>query len=184
MEDSSIVELYWTRAEAAIAETAKKYGRYCHAIAYNVLYDNEDADETVNDTYLDAWNSMPPHRPGILATFLGKITRRLSIDRLRSKLARKRGGGEVQVSLDELGACICSCSSIEETIELRELSETVNCFLSRLSAQERDVFVCRYWFLASIRDIAMQFDTSEGRIKTMLYRTRKKLHDYLRKEGY
>lgn len=184
MEDSSIVELYWARAEAAIAETAKKYGHYCRTIAYNVLSNSEDADEVVNDTYLNAWDSMPPHRPNILSTFLGKITRRLSIDALRSKLALKRGGSEAQISLEELGECFSSGRSIEETVELRELSKAVNGFLSRLPEQERDVFVCRYWFLSSVRDIAKRFETNEGRIKTMLYRTRKKLHDYLREEGY
>lgn len=184
MEDSRIVDLYWARSEAAIGETAAKYGRYCHTIAYNLLSDHQDADETVNDTYLDAWDSMPPHRPSVLSTFLGKITRRLSIDRLRSRRAQKRGGGELWISLEELGDCVASKDSLEDKVQLRELVKTVNGFLSGLPKEERDVFVCRYWFLASIRDIARQFGTNENRIKTMLYRTRKKLHDHLREEGY
>ena len=106
MEDVSIVNLYWARSENAISETSKKYGNYCYSIAYNILGNVEDADESVNDTYLDAWNNIPPHRPSILSTFLGKITRRISIDKWRGRTAEKRGGGEIVLVLDELSDCI------------------------------------------------------------------------------
>lgn len=106
MNDNQIVDLYWARDEQAIDETRAKYGQYCYAIAYNILQRCEDAEESVNDTYLDAWNAMPPHKPSILSTFLGKITRRISLDRLRRNNAEKRGGGQAALSLDELMECI------------------------------------------------------------------------------
>lgn len=123
MEDSRIVELYWVRSEAAITETSKKYGKYCYAIAYNILSNAEDADESVNDTYFDAWNSMPPHRPSILSTFLGKITRRISIDKWRGRTADKRGGGEIVQALDELADCVPSGHSVEHEAEAAELKK-------------------------------------------------------------
>ncbi|XBX10749.1 sigma factor (plasmid) [Enterocloster clostridioformis] len=122
MEDDSIVNLYWTRSENAISETSKKYGNYCYSIAYNILGNAEDADESVNDTYLDAWNNIPPHHPSILSTFLGKITRRISIDKWRSRNAKKRGGGEIVLVLDELSDCIPSNQNVEHEVEAAELA--------------------------------------------------------------
>lgn len=113
MEDDSIVNLYWVRSENAISETSKKYGNYCYSIAYGILGNIEDADESVNDTYLDAWNSIPPHHPSILSTFLGKITRRISIDKWRGRTAKKRGGSEIVLVLDELSDCIPSNGLVE-----------------------------------------------------------------------
>ena len=117
LSDDRIVELYWERSESAISETADKYGDYCHYIAYNILYNREDAEESVNDTWLDAWNNMPPHKPSILSTFLGKITRRISIDRWRKKHAGKRGGGEMDLVLDELEECVSDPTDVEMVIE-------------------------------------------------------------------
>ena len=117
LPDDRIVELYWERSESAISETADKYGDYCHYIAYNILYNREDAEESVNDTWLDAWNNMPPHKPSILSTFLGKITRRISIDRWRKKHAGKRGGGEMDLVLDELEDCVSDTTDVEIVIE-------------------------------------------------------------------
>lgn len=184
MEDARIVDLYWARSERAIGETSTKYGKYCYSIAYGILTNAEDADESVNDTYLDAWNAMPPHRPSILSTFLGKITRRLSIDKWRIRNAGKRGGGEMPLVLDELQDCIASSSDLEESYEQQELIEAINHFLSRLPDNERDVFVSRYWFISPVKKIAQKFDMSESNVKTMLYRTRQKLFVYLREEGY
>lgn len=183
MEDSGIVELYWTRSESAISETMKKYGKYCFAIAYGILSNTEDANESVNDTYLDAWNCMPPHRPAILSTFLGKITRRISIDRWRGRMAGKRGGGEYALALDELEDCVASSSDVEKEVEEKELIEVLNKFLSRLPEQERDVFICRYFFLLSLSEICNKFGYSPSKVKSMLSRTRKRLHAYLEKEG-
>ena len=183
MDDAGIVSLYWERNEQAIEESESKYNGYCHAIAYRILTDHEDADESVNDTWLAAWESMPPHRPSVLATYLGKITRRISLNRWRDSSRDKRGGGEISLSLDELAECVPGRQNVELTMELAELTAAVNRFLAGLPAVERDVFVCRYWFLASLREISEKFDFSESKTKSMLFRTRKKLLTYLEKEG-
>ena len=183
MEDSQIVELYWARSERAISETSSKYGKYCYSISYRILVNIEDAGECVNDTYLGAWNSMPPHRPLVLSTFLGKITRRVSINRWKQNSRDKRGAGEITLALDELSDCIPSPMDMESMIESKELGKIVNTFLSTLPGTERDVFLCRYWFLASISEISQRFNFSQSKTKSMLFRTRGKLYQYLQKEG-
>lgn len=184
MDDARIVDLYWARSERAIAETSDKYGKYCYAIAYNILLNAEDAEESVNDTYMDAWNTMPPHRPSILSTFLGKISRQRAIDRWRGKKAGKRGGGEITLVLDELNDCIASDHDVEKTVELGELSNAINHFLQGLPETERNVFVSRYWFLSPVKEIADCFGIGQSKTKTMLFRTRRKLQTYLEREGY
>ena len=184
MEDRRIVELYWQRSEDAIAETASKYGNYLHSIAYQVLSNTQDAEECVNDTYSAAWNAMPPHRPSVLSTFLGKITRRISIDRWRKYSAEKRGGGEVALALDELADCVSGSGSVEEAAERRELKNLIDRFLDALPTTERKVFLCRYWYLDSVSSIAKQFGFSESKVTSMLHRTRAKLRAVLEKEGY
>lgn len=183
MEDNHIVELYWARSERAISETSLKYGEYCYSISYRILVNIEDANECVNDTYLGAWNSMPPHRPSILSTFLGKITRCISINRWKQNNRDKRGAGEITLALDELSDCIPSPMDMESVIESNELATAINSFLSVLPDTERDVFVCRYWFLASVSEISQKFDFSQSKTKSMLMRTRRKLYQYLQKEG-
>lgn len=183
MEDSRIVDLYWTRSENAIAETASKYGKYCYAIAYNILSNAEDANESVNDTYLGAWNSMPPHRPSILSTFLGKITRRVSLNRWKERIRDKRGGGEVLLVLDELMDCIPSDCNVEREVQAAELARVIDAFIIKLSDTERRVFICRYWYLDRIPQICKQFGFSQSKVKSMLHRTRGKLLSYLREEG-
>lgn len=183
MEDSQIVTLYWERNESALQATAAKYGRYCFTIAYNILSNKEDADESVNDTYMSAWERIPPHCPAVLSTFLGKITRRISLNRWRSKTRGKRGGGEVPLALDELAECVPSGHSTERAIEQKELSQAISRFLGTLPETERDVFVSRYWFLASIREIGTKFNFTESKTKSMLFRTREKLRNYLLEEG-
>lgn len=183
MDDARIVSLYWDRDEQAIEESESKYGGYCHAIAYRILTNQEDADESVNDTWLAAWESMPPHRPSVLSTYLGKITRRVSLNRWRDSNRDKRGGGEVSLSLDELTECVPDKQDVERAMELTELTEAVNSFLAGLPKIERDVFVCRYWFVASVREIGEKFEFSENKTKSMLFRTRKKLMAHLEKEG-
>lgn len=184
MEDHRIIDLYWQRSETAITETASKYGAYCRAIAHSILQSREDAEESVNDTWLAAWNSMPPHRPNILSAFLGKITRRLSIDRFRALSADKRGGGELPLALDELRDCVPAGSDPAQSAELQELTAAVNRFLDGLPATERHVFLCRYWYLHTIPAIAARFQFSESKVKSMLHRTRGKLRTYLAKEGF
>jgi RNA polymerase sigma-70 factor (ECF subfamily) len=184
MEDSYIVDLYWKRSENAISETASKYGKYCQTIARNILFNNEDSEEAVNDTYLSAWNSMPPHRPSILSTYLGKITRRISLNMWRDRNRDKRGGGEVTLALDELEECIPSSYSVEQAIQAAELSEVIDRFIVALPTVERRVFVCRYWYLDPLSAICKQFGFSQAKVKSMLYRTRGKLLDYLKKEDF
>lgn len=184
MEDSRIVELYWIRSEDAIAQTANKYGKYCYSIAYHILDDAGDADEAVNDTYMGAWSSMPPNRPSVLSTFLGKLTRRISINRWKERTADKRGGGEIPMALDELEETIPSPNTPEQAIMARELTASINCFLCSLTDEERDMFVCRYWFFAPIAEISEKFSTSTSKTKSTLFRTRNKLKFYLEQEGF
>ena len=183
MEDDRIVNLYWQRDERAITETAAKYGKYLHGISYQILQNTEDADECVNDTYHDAWRSMPPHRPSVLSTFLGKITRRISIDLWRKNSAKKRGGSEIVLALDELEDCVAGTDDVEAEMEKRDLQRKLNAFLLGLPRLDRQVFMCRYWYMDSVSDIARQFACSESKIKSMLYRTRNKLRTVLKKEG-
>ena len=183
MEDRQIVALYLQRNEQAIAQTDAKYGKYCFSIAYNILANNEDAEEAVNDTYIGAWNAIPPHQPAILSTFLGKITRRIAIKRWRANRTLKRGGGETALALEELAGCIPAGGNPEDEIETAELSKSLNRFVLTLPQTERHVFVCRYWYLDSIGGIAGRFGFSQSKVKSMLSRTRKKLHTHLVKEG-
>ena len=184
MDDESIVALYWSRAEAAITETALKYENYLTGIARNILSDREDVRECVNDTYHAAWNSMPPHRPSLLSTFLGKITRRISIDRWRRQNAEKRGGGQLPLALEELEDCVSGSGGVEDEVERRELAELFNDFLNTLPVTERRVFLCRYWYMDPVQSIARQFGFSRSKVTSMLYRTRAKLRAVLEKEGY
>lgn len=180
--DEHIVELYLQRSESAIKETAEKYGGYCQRIAYNILMNREDAEESVNDTWLDAWRSIPPHKPSVLSTFLGKITRRISIDRWRKKQAGKRGGGELDLVLDELSDCISGELDVEAEIERREMARIIREFLDTLPVTERRVFLCRYWYMDSVDDIAGSFGFSRSKTASMLHRTRTKLRAKLESE--
>ena len=182
MDDQNIIALYWARSETAISETAQKYGGYCFSIAKNILTNHEDAEESVNDTYLTAWNVMPPRRPSILATFLGKITRRLAIDRWRYRNAYKRGGGEVTLALDELEECIAGSDTAEGALRKKELQAALNRFLEALPERERMIFVSRYWYLRSVKEISEKTGLSLSSVKTQLFRTRNKLRFFLEKE--
>lgn len=175
MDDESIINLYWQRSEKAIAETHHKYGSCFFSIAYNVLANREDAEESVNDTYLAAWNKLPPHRPAALAAFLGKITRNISISRWRARRAEKRGAGEIELALEELDACIPGGEDLEDTVICRETLAALNRFLSTLPGEERNVFLRRYWCMDSVAEIAASFGFSESKVKSMLHRTRGKL---------
>lgn len=183
MEDSQIVALYFDRDQRAIEETAAKYGSYCYSIVYNILQNKEDAEEAVSDTYLGAWATIPPHKPVILSTFLGKIARRAALKRWERSRTQKRGGGELALALEELSEYLSDGSTPETAIENVELTRILNEFLRTLPKQERQVFVCRYWYVDSIADIAKRFGYSQSKVKSMLARTRKKLHTKLEKEG-
>lgn len=184
MEDRKIIDLYQSREERAISETDRKYGPYCYKIAYNILENKEDSEESVYDTYLDAWNAIPPHRPAMLASFLGKITRRISIDRWRHRTAIKRGGNEIDLALDELDWCVSDSRSLEDEMDRKELVRVINHFLSSLSVVDRRIFMQRYWAMASIKDIATTYGFSQSKVTSILHRTRKKLRLILEKEGF
>lgn len=183
MKDGEIVNLYWKRSEDAITETSKKYARYCHYISYNVLHNDEDAEECVNDTYMRAWNSMPMHRPNRLSTFLGKITRNLSINKYKGYTAKKRGAGQTSIVLSELDECVPSSESVEQAIDGMALADAINSFLATLSKTKRIVFMRRYWYLSPIKEIAEEYGMKENKVKSMLFRMRNELKLFLEKEG-
>ena len=183
MEDSQIVALYWARDEQALAETASKYDRYCYRIAYNILSNREDADESVNDTYMSAWERIPPHEPSVLSAFLGKLTRRISLNRWRSRSRQKRGGNQVPLALEELGECIPSHDDVEHRVQQKELTQAIVSFLNTLPETDREVFLCRYWYLADIRQISNAFGFTESKVKSMLHRTRIRLKAHLTEEA-
>ena len=183
MDDKQIVALYFDRNEQAIAETETKYGKYCYAIAIGVLSMHEDAEESVNDTWIDAWNSMPPHKPSILSTFLGKITRRIAIDKWRHRTAEKRGGGEIPLVLDELEDCIAHDSDVEKTLEKKRLEEVINRFVHKLPEKDQKVFLCRYFYMDSISEIAGMYGIGQSDVKVTLLRMRRSLQKVLEKEG-
>ena len=183
MEDKRIIDLYWQRDEQALTLTRRKYGAYCHAIASQILHNREDADECENDTYLRAWNAMPPDRPQGLRPYLGAITRRLSLDRWRERRSQKRGGGEVALSLEELGECVPHPDTVSETVDAAQTAAVLSDFLRSLPAAECDVFLRRYWYFDSVAQIAKRFGYSESKVKMILKRTRDKLRVCLKKEG-
>ena len=186
MDDNAILDLFRERSEDAIVQVQIKYGNYCRSIAYGILSSEEDSEECVNDTYMRAWNSIPPHIPERLSAYLGKITRNLSIDRLRRKGTGKRGGGQFEVALSELEECLPSPSAAgtEEAADSAALSEIINRFLRTLSLEKRTVFIARYWNMRSVSDIASELCTSEAKVKSSLHRLRAGLRAELEMEGY
>ncbi|MDE6025995.1 MAG: sigma-70 family RNA polymerase sigma factor [Lachnospiraceae bacterium] len=184
MDDSAIVQLYWDRDKMAIDETSKKYGRYCETIANNILGNREDAEECVNDTYLNAWNSIPPQKPQMLAAYLGKITRNLSFNLYKKNRAKKRGGSHVTLILDELEEVISNSESLDERYQRKELIDAINSFLKTVPISKRKLFVCRYWYGDDVKDIATRFRISESNVSVSLNRLRKKLHNYLLERGF
>ncbi len=183
MEDRQIVDLYLKRSEDAISETEKKYGRYCHYIAYRILENDEDAKEVVNDTYLKTWNTIPPNRPDRLKPYVGMISRQLSLDRYEAGRAQKRGGQTASV-LEELAECIPDGDSREDIGESVALRDALNKFVSSLPDETQRVFIRRYWYTSSISEIARDYSMKEGNVAVLLLRTRKKLKKYLTKEGF
>ena len=183
MEDHQILALYFERSENAISETAKKYGQYCQYVASHVLPDELDAQECVNDTYLRAWNAIPPMRPENLRTYLGKITRNLALNRWQAQSAEKRGSGQVQIALDELQLCLPAQDMEGRILDRVVLREVIHDFLSGLRPQHRKIFLQRYWYLCSVREIAEDLAITESKVTVTLHRTRQKLAQRLQKEG-
>ena len=184
MEDERIVELYWERSESAISETETKYGRYLKTVAVNILSNEEDSLECVNDTYLNAWNAIPPARPKVLQAFLGKITRNLALDRYRAENAQKRGGGEIALALDEL-LDVSSRESVEDSVADRTaLTAALRRFLSGLSTEDRRIFLKRYWYFMPVKEISEEMALSQSSVKMRLLRMRGVLKEQLIKEGF
>ena len=183
MDDRRIVDLYWERSQTAISETADRYGGYCYTIAYNILRDDGESQECVNDTWLRAWQSMPPERPVRLGAYLGRITRRLALDRWRWQRRDKRGGGQVELALTELQSCL---PAVDETLQAAEsllLTQVLDWFLASLSAQARLIFMQRYWYLLSVKEIAKEQGCGESKVKMSLLRSRQALRELLEQEG-
>ena len=183
MEDKKIVELYWQRNEAAITETSAKYGNYCTAIAMNILGSAQDAEECVNDTYINVWNTVPPERPNALKTFLGRITRNISFNRYKHSRAEKRGGGETAAVLHELEECVSDNASVEAELDRRETAKVIDGFLDTLPEKKRDIFVLRYWYGESVMKIARRFGMKESAVSMVLSRLRMKLREHLLERG-
>ena len=183
MEDQKIIALFFARKEQAIQETDRKYGGFCYCIANRILNDPEDSQETVSDTYLSAWQAIPPQRPKLLKAFLGRISRNFALNRWQARKTEKRGGGEIPLALEELGDCISQGPTVEQSFDAMQLRQALRKFIAQLEEQEKRVFLQRYWYLESIADVSRQFGFSESKTASMLFRTRKKLKKYLVQEG-
>lgn len=181
MEDSKIIDLYWERDENAILYTSEKYGIYLNSISYNLLHVAEDAEECVNDAYMVAWNSMPPKRPSVLKTWLGKVVRNLSLKKWNHDHTQKRYNG-IDVIFEELSECIPSKDTVEQTVENIELSQAVNRWLAGLKKKDRVLFVARYWYGISIKELAEKYDKGVNGMTQLLYRLRRDLKKFLEKE--
>ena len=183
MEDDDIIDLFWERSETAIEETSKKYGNYCRSIIRNILKNNQDVEECLNDTYLKLWAAIPPGRPNILLAYVGKIARNQALDRYKENTRKKRGGGEIPLLLSELEECIPASDNIENEYMEGVTVDLINEFLYASEKLERMIFVRRYWYADSIKEIAKRYKMSTSKIKSILFRSRKKLKEYLEGEG-
>ena len=183
MDDKEIVTLYWERRESAIEETSKKYGRYCHTIAYNILHNTEDAEECANDTFLNAWQSIPPQKPERLSAFLGRITRNLALNRWDYYRADKRNGGSVPLVLEEMAECIPAKEDMDNLAVAMDFKDVLNRFLSALPKEKRIIFMRRYWYFCTIEEIAKDLVKSESSVKMTLLRLRASFRTFLEKEG-
>lgn len=184
MNDSEIVQLFFDGNEQGISEAAKKYGGYCKAIALNIVKNAEEADDIVNDTYMKAWESIPPQRPAALGAFLGRIAKHCALNRVKSEQAQKRGNNEIPLIFDELSELISDGSNVENAAETKEIIRVVNEYLRELPNVSRDVFILRYWYCYTNSEIANRLNLREGNVRAILSRTRKKLKKYLNEEGY
>lgn len=184
MEDEKILDLYFARNEQAVTETDRKYGGYCFTLAKSILNNTQDAEETVSDTYLKAWNTIPPKRPNVFKMFLAKITRNLAFSRWRKYTAEKRGGGELELVLEELEGCIAAPDTLEDRMNAQDLAKAIRTFLDTLSVREQDIFLRRYFFVEESSVIASRYGMKPATVLRTLSRTRQKLKQYLNQEGY
>ncbi len=184
MDDRKIIELYNQRDEDAIKETDAKYGKYCFTVANNILFNHQDSEECVNDTYIQAWNCIPPQQPNSLKLFLARITRNLSFNRYKEQKREKRGGGEMALALEEIDEVVADTRDISDEIAKDELVDTINRFLHSLPQTNANIVLQRYFYCHSTKDIADMYGLTEGNVRKILLRTRKKLRQYLQTEGY
>ncbi len=184
MNDDQIVALYYARDERAITKSSEKYGVYCTSIAQNILQNLQDSEECVNDTWLSAWNSIPPAKPAVLKTYLGRITRNLALDKWRRAHSGKRGSGQIAVALDEVHEIVSSGYNVSDEYLEQEFMRLINLFLYSLSDRERNIFIRRYYFADDVPDIAKRFGITQGNTLKILSRTRNKLKIYLDKEWH
>ena len=183
MEDRQIVELFWARAALAVPAASEKYGSYCAAIARRILPVEEDAEECVNDTWLQAWNAIPPARPADLRAFLGRIPRNLAFNRYKALQADKRGGGNLPLVLEELAECL-SGGDVEQELDALALTRAIESFLENLPAEKRQMFVSRYFYARSNGEIARMLGRREGTVAMALSRLRKQLQTHLKERGF
>ncbi len=184
MNDNEIVQLFWDRNQQAIAAASQKYGGYCASIAKNILKNQQDAEECVNDAYLNAWNAIPPHRPAVLSAFLGKLTRNLAFNTYRRQCAEKRGGGEIALVLEELSDFISADDSVEQAMNRKTLVKEINAFLDKLPRAKRDIFVCRNYYADSVAAIARRFGLTQNNVSVTLNRIRSQLKKHLTERGF
>ena len=183
MEDQQIIDLYWNRDESAIAQTNEKYAAYCRYIVSGIVADPEDTEECLNDAYLALWNTIPPRRPNDLTAYLGKIVRNVSLNRWKRCNALKRKATQVPLTLEELGECIPAGGDEEQVLDRMALVASLNSFLEGLEQEQRRIFMARYWYLRSVKDIAEEYGITESKVKMSLMRSRAKLRQELEKEG-
>ena len=184
MDDREIIALYFRRDEAAIAESQRKYGTYCGTIARNITACIQDAEECVSETWLRAWNAIPPQRPLLLKAFLARITRNLALDRVRRETANSRGGGSVPLALEELAECLPSSESVEAQVDARELGRAISTFVRGLKKRDGDLFLRRYFYMDTLDAAAAYVGMEPKHAAVSLHRSRKRLEEYLRKEGF
>ena len=183
MTDEELIRLYWKRNERAISETSRIYGKYCYAIAYNILHDNEDSEECVNDSYHKVWNAIPPTKPKVFSAFIGRIVRNISLDRYKMRTAEKRGGSQIPVILDEIGEIASDTPSPEDECVRQEVVAAINDFLTCLPMDQRVMLVRRYWYADDVRSIAERLGMRENSVSVALRRIRNRLREYLISRG-
>lgn len=184
MRDSAIIGLFFRREETAVAETQKKYGGYCYSVAHNILENHEDSEECVADTFLRAWNVIPPQKPKYLKLFLAKITRNLAFDRCRAQQRQKRGGSNIDAVLSELETCIAAPGNAADELEFRELQRQITAFVSELPERERNIFLRRYFYTETVAGIAKKYHLTPNNVSVILSRTRAGLRQRLEREGF
>lgn len=184
MTDNAIIELFWDRDEQAISRTEEKYQSYLYKISVNILCDEQDVRECLNDTYLSLWNSIPPNRPKVFKAYIGRITRNISLNKLKSEKTKKRGGSQVKALLCELDECVSTAFGVEDSVNEKELTALIEKFLLSQPKQKRNLFVKRYWYMDSIKEISSEFGMSQGKVTAILCRMRKDLKIILETEGF